>query len=110
MAILANIHAPPLASTAAIYTTKINNDDNNNTSTPNDIHVNGTCKVSFYSALVSLAEKRSRLIQQMEQVIQAIRTLSSIQLGLGPFSPSVNRIENKSVAQGMTSLTVFMLP
>mmetsp|Transcript_15309 Transcript_15309/g.28828 ORF Transcript_15309/g.28828 Transcript_15309/m.28828 type:complete len:576 (-) Transcript_15309:165-1892(-) len=88
MAILATIQAPPLSSTMKNNLDVHNH--HNKTPAKDSISVNPVL-------LVSLAKKHSQLIEQMEHTLQAIRTLSSIQLGLGPFSPSVDRIEHKSI-------------
>lgn len=52
-------------------------------------------EIKFYNKIVSLVEKHTVLLKTIDHAIQLIRISTSIQLGLGPWSLSVDRIETK---------------
>lgn len=90
---LATIHAPPLSSTA---TTTMANFE------PLCLAANEDAR-EFCNTLVILAEQHASLFQQIQQTLDVIRILSSRELGLGPCSPYVGRIEHKMIANERVS-------
>ena len=59
---------------------------------PKSIHIN----VQVLQQITALAECHAALMGDMEHALEKIRTVSSIRLGLGPFSPVVDRVEHSS--------------
>ena len=78
---LGSIRAPPLV----LQKTHRDRD-------PKFIHTN----VQVLQKITALAECHAALMGDMEDALEKIRTVSSIRMGLGPFSPVVDRVEHSS--------------